>query len=886
MTRRPLVLLACLLLAFSLAAPVVAAPPEIDLSYYLPGGDYDPAIPKPGDVLGWEVGTWHARHDQLVLYMKTLAAASERISLEVTGHTHEGREQLLLTITHPDNHARLEEIRAAHLKLSDPSAAKPDTADMPVVAWLGYSIHGNEPSGANASLVVAYHLAAARGPEIEQLLRESVLLLDPSFNPDGLGRFAVWANMHKGRVPASDPGHREHREGWPSGRTNHYWFDLNRDWLPAVHPESRNRLARFHAWRPNLLTDHHEMGADSTYFFQPGIPSRRNPLTPQKNVELTEKIARFHAATLDEIGSLYFTQERFDDFYYGKGSTYPDIHGGVGILFEQASSRGHVQDTSNGELTFPFTIRNQVRTSLSSIRAAHSLRRELLDYQASFYRDALAEAEDDALGGWVFGDPRDPARTHAMVELLRRHQIEVHALAEAVDAGGASFQPGGAYVVPVAQAQARLARSIFERRTTFGDSVFYDVSTWTIPLAYGLPHAELIAKAWRPALLGQKVGEPAPPRGKAPAEAAGYAYVFDWDGYFAPRALHRLLDAEARAYVAERPFELETDRGRRRFLEGAIVVPVGVQEIDPATLLAVAQQIAAEDAVDVYAVDTGLAEEGIDLGSPSLRALTRPTPVLLVGDGVASYEAGEVWHLLDQRFQIELPLLEVSDLDLLDLREHTHLLLVDGAWDRLGDDKRGIIDRFVRGGGVLVATKRAAKWAESLLSPKASDDKKSGGDGRSGDTGNGGKTNGKDKPNGKDKVERRPYAEHRQDAGTQLISGTIFEVELDTTHPLAFGYRNARLPIFRDSRIFLEPIDDPYATVARYTEAPLLSGFISDENLPKVQGTPAVVAQRLGRGTVIRIVDNPNFRGFWYGTNKLYLNAIFFGGILDRTAAP
>lgn len=279
-----------------------------ELSYYLPTGyDYNPAIPKPKDVIFHEVGQWHVTHDRLVTYMKALAvAAPDRIKLETMGYTYEGRPQVLLIITSPENHRNLEKIRLQHLQLSDPvAAANVAIDDMPSVVWIGHSIHGNEPSGSNASLLTAYHLAAARGASIDRLLANTVILFDPSFNPDGLQRFSTWANQHKSKNLVSDPNSREFNEVWPGGRFNHYWFDLNRDWLPAVHVESQNRLRWFQAWKPNLLTDHHEQGTNATFFFQPGVPSRVNPLTPAKNQELTAALAKFHAHVLDSIGTFY-----------------------------------------------------------------------------------------------------------------------------------------------------------------------------------------------------------------------------------------------------------------------------------------------------------------------------------------------------------------------------------------------------------------------------------------------------------------------------------------------------------------------------------------------------------------------------------------------------
>ena len=358
-----------------------------DLKYYLPDSvSYNADIPKPKDVIYHEVGEWHVTHDRLVNYMKAIAtAAPDRVKLEMMGLSYESRPQVLLIITSKKNHANLEQIRQQHLQLSDPSkSASVNIDNMPIVVYIGHSIHGNEASGANASLLSAYYLAAAQGKQIDDMLDNTVILFDPSFNPDGLQRFSTWANQHKSKNLVSDPNSREFNEVWPGGRFNHYWFDLNRDWLPAVHVESQNRLGWFHKWKPNILTDHHEQGSNATFFFQPGVPSRVNPLTPVKNQELTAKLGTFHAKYLDHIGSLYFTKENYDDFYYGKGSTYPDINGAIGILFEQASSRGHLQQTANGLLSFPATIKNQFVTALSTLEGANALRKEFLSFQRDF----------------------------------------------------------------------------------------------------------------------------------------------------------------------------------------------------------------------------------------------------------------------------------------------------------------------------------------------------------------------------------------------------------------------------------------------------------------------------------------------------------------------
>jgi len=350
---------------------------KTDLSYYLPQNiSYNPSIPTPQSVIGHNVGEWHITHDKLVEYMKALANASDRITIEKRDKTFEDRPLLLLTITSSENHKNINAIQSAHIEATETNSA--NSEHRPIVVYQGYSIHGNEASGSNAALLVAYYLAAAEGPEIENVLKNTIILFDPSLNPDGLQRFAYWANTNKNINLNPDPNDREYSEVWPGGRTNHYWFDMNRDWLPVQLPESRARIETFHNWLPNILTDHHEMGTNSSFFFQPGIPSRTHPLTPKLNQELTKGIATFHAKAFDKIGSLYYSEESFDDFYYGKGSTFPDINGGIGILFEQASSRGHIQESENGLLTFPFTIKNQFTAALSTLEAANKKKTKML----------------------------------------------------------------------------------------------------------------------------------------------------------------------------------------------------------------------------------------------------------------------------------------------------------------------------------------------------------------------------------------------------------------------------------------------------------------------------------------------------------------------------
>jgi len=835
-----------------------------DLSYYLPQDvSYNPAIPKPKDIIFHEVGEWHVTHDRLVNYMRAIAtAAPDRVKLETMGFTYESRPQVLLIITSKKNHDNLESIRQQHIQLSDPAkSASLNTANMPIVVWIGHSIHGNEPSGANASLLSAYYLAAAQGKQIDELLDNVVILFDPSFNPDGLQRFSTWVNQHKSKNLVSDPNSREFSEVWPGGRFNHYWFDLNRDWLPAVHVESQNRLKWFHNWKPNILTDHHEQGSNATFFFQPGVPSRVNPLTPSQNQDLTAKLGKFHAQFLDRIGSLYFTKENYDDFYYGKGSTYPDVNGAIGILFEQASSRGHAQQTSNGILRFPATIKNQFVTALSTLEGAKVLRKEFLDWQREFYKSAIADANAYPVKGYVLGNKEDAVKTNVFVEMLRRHQVEVYELANNISTDNYNFEKGAAFVVPANQPQHRLIRGIFDKTLSYKDSLFYDITAWTMPLAFGLPYAELNAAKYNTSLLGNKVEAVNMPKGELKAGKSEYAYLFEWDALLAPKALYELQNAGVLVKVATNRFEIETAAGAKKFDYGTISIPVKLQSIDADKLFELVKSVAERNGLTAYSVKTGNVISGSDLGSSRMPTVTKPSVAMLVGSGVNATDAGEIWHLLDQRMNIPATHLEQATFNRVDLGKYNTIIMVGGGYGDLNKDK---LRAWVQGGGTLVVTEEAVQWAAQ---------------------------NGISNVNFKrakapvDSSGKLSYVDREQIDGAQQVSGAIFGAEADLTHPLAYGYNQKIISLFKANRVFMEKSRNPFATPFLYGSQPLQSGWVSKENLDAIKNSAAVVVNAVGAGRVINIADNPNFRAFWLGGTKLFMNAIFFGRIIDAGSA-
>lgn len=856
-----------LIVLLSLISTSILLAQKPTLDYYLPKTDYDENIPTPESVFGHQVGEWHLSHDKLVHYYYALAAASDRVTIQEYARTYENRPLLLLTITSTKNHRNLEVIQAEHLAISDPNRSGDlNLADMPVVIYQGFSIHGNEPSGGNAGPLVAYHLAAGKGAAMERLLENTVILLDPCYNPDGFNRFSSWVNTHKSKNLVSDSQSREFSEAWPRGRTNHYWFDLNRDWLPTQHPESQGRIRSFHDWKPNVLTDHHEMGSNSTFFFMPGIPSRTNPITPQENQDLTAAIGQYHAEALDEIGSFYYSEESFDDFYIGKGSTYPDGNGCIGILFEQGSSRGHLQETSNGVLSFPFTIRNQVRTALSTQKAAFELKSKLLDFQRRFYTSGVEDAKKGKVKAYLFAETNDKNRLAEFLDLLNRHKIEVHRLGQKTTKNGITYDAGKAYIVPSEQTQARMVRAVFETMTTFTDSLFYDVSTWTLPLAFDINYTGLEKGDYSNNLLGAKVEDTNFLRFNETPEQSNYAYLFEWDEYLAPKALYHIQKTGLRTKVATG--SLQTNEGKF-FDRGTILVPIQNQNLNASEIYEVVKEAAANSGVKIHPVKSGWTPNGLDLGSPNFSSLKKPNVCLLVAGGVSSYDAGEVWHLLDQRYDIPLTMLETDDVARRDLDKYNVLVMVGGGYGSISKGGAEKIKSWVQGGGTLIAIKDAVRWAKS--NGMAGVDFKSSG-------GNNGKG-------------QRPYSKHSADSGSNFIGGAIYETKMDLTHPLSYGYNDSTLPVFRRGTMSMKVAKNPYATPLIYTSNPLMSGYTSKKNQNLIKNSASIIVSGTGSGKVICMADNPNFRAFWYGTNKLFANAIFFGhiisgGTIERASSP
>ncbi|MEA1887598.1 MAG: M14 family zinc carboxypeptidase [Bacteroidota bacterium] len=821
--------------------------------YYFPGQDkFNSTIPTPWEFLSYDVGSHHTRYDVIVDYMKILAEKSERVNFEIIGQSVELRPQVMLTITSKDNLAKLEEIRLKHLELSSVSGSDINGADnIPLVIQLGFNVHGNEASGGEASMLAAYFLAASEGNEINDILSNSIIFIEPVLNPDGRDRFTTWANMNRSYPPISDPNDREHNEAWPGGRTNHYWFDLNRDWLPLSQVESKNRMRRYHKWLPNVITDHHEMGTNSTFFFEPTKKGSENPIVTVENyVKLNNLFAKGYAKALNDINHYYDSGRSFDNLYPGYGSSYGDLHGGLALLFEQASSRGLVQKTDLGfDLTYSLGIKNQLFSALTTVRTAVNNQALLNDYMRRFFNDAADEAKNDPVKAYVFGDLNDKNKARYFLDLLLMHNIEVYANSKDIQKDGLKFSAGQSWFVPTEQKQYKMIRTIFESNLNFCDSTFYDATAWAMVYSYGMPFAALGKKP-----QGEIIDALPEAKYKKP-EYSDYGYVFDWSDYNSAKALYYVQSMGLKARSAWDEFSIKTSEGVKNYSRGSVFIPVQYQDMDPQDVFTIVKNAAAEAEISIESITGSVTLEGPWMGNSSFRAINKPEVLMLTGDGVSSSNAGALWHFFDTKLSLPVTKLDISEFSRTNLNKYTSIILPSGGYDEFSESDINRLNDWISSGGNLIAVAYALRFLENSKIAEI-----------------------KYKSQRADAPEKRmDYDKIRAAYGKHSIGGIFCEADLDISHPLGFGYSKRKITVYRNHTLFVDKDEGPTSNVMIYTEDPLISGFCTDENIQKMKGSASLISLSKGRGNIIIFVNDPVFRGCWYGTNKLLMNAVFFG---------
>ncbi|MDR1408426.1 MAG: peptidase M14 [Tannerella sp.] len=828
-----------------------------DLTYYMPTEwtyTLNKEIPTPKDELGFQLGEQHAEWKQVETYMRRLAELSPRIVVKEYGRTFERRPFLCVTITSEKNQQQLERIRTEHLQLADPAVSGAlDVKTMPAVVNLMNSVHGNEASSVNASLGIAYFFAAAEDGEIDELLDKVVINLIPGQNPDGISRFAAWVNANRSFPDVSDPLSRELNEPWPGGRSNHYWHDLNRDWLPVQQPEMKYLMKIYHEWMPNTVGDFHEMGSNSTYFLEPSDPVCYYPAIPEENKTLTARVSEYNMKALDRIGSLYLSKDLFDSYYLGTGDVYGDALGSIAMLFEQASSRGNVQKTDNGLLTFPFTIRNQIVCAFGSVKATYELRETLLDYMRRFCADRLKETAALPEKAYVFDGNGSEAVSYHFIELLKAHNLEVCRLAKDITLGGHTYRSDNACIVPVKQRNSMILRSLFESTKHFKDSLFYDVSTWNMAEAFNLNCAPLTTSLQ--GLTGAAIAAPVFRPGSVKGGLTDFAYLFDNKEYYAPTFVKALQEAGLLVKVSGRG--ATSDDGAIAYGPGMFVLPVAGQKLTARDIFDKVVALAAATGVDVQAVSSAKMKD-FDLGHTDTQTLKEPRIALLSGQGFNTGECGSIWYLLNGRLKMKPSVIDIAALGRGNLNEYNVIIIPSGRMISLPAGVGTKLAEWVHAGGTLIATGAAYRCINDLKLGELKEKKLT----------------------RQDSSAYIPYDRRADRSAMYTIPGTHLRTRIDITHPLAWGYTSPTLPVLKDNMLAFEKPKEANMAPVVYDRNPQLSGFLRSEHSRELEDTPALICGRAGNGHYIYIADDLTFRSYWYGGVRMFTNAILFGHLI------
>lgn len=869
------------------AAVALAALPEPR-----PGVTYDPAIPTLRQVVGHAPGEQISSPEQIAAYLKALAeAAPERARLLTIGRSWEGRPLQVLLVAARERVARLDALQADLRRLAEPRGlaageAERLAAGLPVVVALLHAVHGNEVSSSDAALVTAYELLAARGDErLERVRREALVLIDPLQNPDGRARFLAQFDLARGPQPDPEPFAAEHDEPWPGGRTNHYLFDMNRDWLALTQPETRARVALLRSWQPQVVVDLHEMNGDSSYYFAPPAEPLNPHITSGQRAWL-DVFGRAIAADFDARGIAYFNREVYDSFYPGYGESWPLFQGAIGMTFEQASPRGLLwrRHGDGSLLAYADAVRHHVVASLATLARAAEGRADLLRDFAEYRRAALRAGESGPLREYLLPPGADPARAARLARLLAEQGLEVLRADEPLRAGSRSL-PAGTFIVPLAQPAGLLARNLLDERTPLDDDFvrrqdqrrrrrqpdeIYDVTGWSLPLAFDV---ECVASSQASVGRRSPLGEPAASAGAAPLPLARVAYLMPW-GVGAAAATVEALGSDLKVRSAERPFTL----AGRTFPAGTAVLRAAENPPDLAARLAV---LAARHGAEVVPADSGFVDDGLSLGSARVRALAPPRVLLLWDAPTSTLSAGAARFVLERRYGQRLTVARAAALRKVDLRRVDVLVLPAGEYGGALEAEAARLKTWVEQGGTLVALGEAARFLardkvglldtdtelrDGRPEPQADDDEA-------------GKT--KDAAQKAD-APKQPFDLERalqpEDERPDATAGALLRVVLDPEHWLSAG-SDGQVQAFVEGRRVFTPLKlDKGANVGLYAAGdPVASGLVWGETRTALRSKAYLMHQERGDGHVIAFAEDPNFRGFAEATQLLFLNAVLLG---------
>ncbi|MES2332231.1 MAG: M14 metallopeptidase family protein [Bacteroidota bacterium] len=826
---------------------------------FLAGGSFAQGLQSPEQYMGYKIGTRYTRHHKVVEYFHAVAQAKpDMVKVEKYGETNEGRELMLAFISSPENIQKLDIIRINNLTLAGikskelvPNlAVGTNTESAPAIVWLSYNVHGNETSSSEAALMTLYALVDPNNAQTKEWLKNTVVVIDPCINPDGRDRFVNWFNSMVGVNYNPDPASREHSEPWPGGRTNHYNFDLNRDWAWQTQVETQQRIKKYNQWMPQVHVDFHEQGVNEPYYFAPAADPFHEVITPwQKDFQVM--IGKNNAKYFDQNGWLYFTKERFDLLYPSYGDTYPVYNGAIGMTFEQGGGPRGGLGVINGDgdtLTLLDRATHHYTTGLSTIETASRNKQKLLDEFKKYFEDGksgkIGEYKTYVLTS------KDENKIRSVIKLLELNGIEYGTV------GNKSFRglnyntgkddvysdEGFNVAISAYQPRSVMAKVLLEPKTIVTDSNTYDITAWSVPYSYGVMgyavKEKLDISAWKNSAAVTDV-------------MSSYGVLIPYQSLNAAKVMAYLLKNNVKVRFSEKPF---TYNGKN-YDRGTLII---LRTSNPYNWNTLANEACKKFNIQPVAVETGFMDKGADFGSSDVKIISNALKVaMLSGEQTSSGSAGEIWHFFEQQLDYPITLINAADLSRVNLKNYQVLILPSGSYRSLGD--KPVADKlkeFVRTGGKLIAIDNAvSQMAAGDWGIKSREDKS------------------------EDKSEYanvKKYADRETLSLSSSLPGAIYKLELDNTHPLGFGYPDYYFTLKQDASMF-EFLKDGW-NVGVIKKDAYVAGFIGNKIKGKVKDGVLFGVQDMGNGSVVYFAEDPLFRSFWENGKLIFCNAVFLVG--------
>ncbi|MEP6748711.1 MAG: M14 metallopeptidase family protein [Bacteroidota bacterium] len=837
----------------------------LTLSFIVTGFTSFTQVQSPDEFLGYTLGTHYTPHFKIVNYMYYIAAqVPGMVKVEKYGETNEGRPLLLVYITSNENFSNLENIRQNNLRLAGAAVDRVAAVEKtPVIVWLSYNVHGNEPSSSEAAMLTLFELVNPANAASTEWLKNTVVILDPCINPDGRDRYVNWQTQVQGKTPVANPIAREHSEPWPGGRTNHYNFDLNRDWAWQTQIETQQRLIKYNQWLPQVHVDFHEQGYNQPYYFAPAAEPFHEVITPWQRA-FQVMIGRNNAKHFDANGWLYFTKERFDLFYPSYGDTYPIFSGAIGMTFEQGGhSRGGlaVVKDDGDTLTLRDRLIHHYTTGMSTIEITSQNAAKVIKEYHTYFTSSIQTPGGEFKSYIIKYDGTD--RIDRLKKLLDKNMID-WGYTGAGNFNGINYQSGkaepfktspGDIVVNTNQSKSNLIKVLFDRTTKLSDSATYDITAWSLPFVYGL-------KAFGLKEFTSGSSKTNPFIETVPAATSfenTYAYVVKWNGLNSACFLSAMLNSGIKMRYAELPFRV----GNNDFDKGSLIIAKASNYGSGKDLEAIVKNAAAKTGVQVAAVPSGFVDKGFDIGSDRVRFIHAPKVALLAGKEVSSGAMGEIWHFFDQQLGYPITLINTDDLGRMAPGDFNVLIIPDGYYTLFSQkEKNDQLKEWVRKGGKIIALENAAaqmsktEWGFKI---KGEDDKKD-----------------KDDVKKEDYSLLKKYDNREKEYISSSMPGSIFKVELDNSHPLAFGYTDSYYTLKQDDNIY-EFLKDGW-NVGVIKKDNYVSGFTGNKLKDKLKDGTLFGVVEMGKGSIIFLADDPIFRSFWENGKLLFCNAVFLVG--------